>query len=316
MKLRELFPPIEPYNHGQLRVDKIHTLYWEECGNPDGVPVVFVHGGPGGGSSPTHRRFFDPSSWRIILFDQRGSGRSKPFQETLNNTTNFLISDLEKLRKHLKIERWHIFGGSWGSTLALAYAEKHPDYCLGLMLRGVFLFRKKEMDWFFRGIGNVFPEAWTKFAEFIHPDERHDLLKAYHRIFSGKDEVHKKEAIRTWLTYEISCSTMYPGDGPDFTFLNIRERAAIPVFEAHYMINGGFLKENQLLDNIDRVRHIPGVIVQGRYDMICPIVTANELHKSWPEAEYVIVPDAGHTSLEPGICSALIETTEKFKNIK
>ncbi len=316
MTLRELFPPLEPYIKGMLHVDDIHTLYWEECGNPEGTPVVFLHGGPGAGASPIHRRFFDPAVWRIIIFDQRGAGRSTPLYETQQNKTDFLISDIETLRHTRKVDRWHVFGGSWGSTLALAYAEKHPERCLSLMLRGICLLRKTEVEWFLHGLRNVFPEAWAQFSGFIAPEMRHDLLGAYARIFAGPDDALRREAIRLWLNYETTCSTLLPGKEKEGPLQDNDLRAAMPVLEAHYFKNNLFKPDNKLLENIHRIRRIPGVIVQGRYDMVCPIVTADELHRNWPEAEYIIVPNAGHSVMEPGIRSALIETTERFKGIK
>ena len=313
---RELFPPLEPHASGMMPVDEVHTLYWEECGNPEGVPVVFLHGGPGAGATPAHRRFFDPVVWRIIIFDQRGAGRSQPLGETHNNTTELLVQDIEVLRKYRGIDRWHVFGGSWGSTLALAYAEEYPERCLGLILRGICLMQRHEIEWFLYGIRIFFPEAWETFAGFVHADERRDLLAAYGRIFEGADEARKLDAIRVWAQYESACSVLMPntdalpGPGDD------RHRTGLALIEAHYFRNNLFTPDSKLLDNIDRIRAIPAVIVQGRYDAVCPIVTANELHRRWPEAEYHVVPDAGHSALEPGIRSVLIEATEKFKSIK
>jgi proline iminopeptidase len=316
MPPKELFPPIEPYAKGTLRVDDIHTLYWEECGNPEGLPVVFLHGGPGAGATPTHRRFFDPASWRIIIFDQRGAGRSQPLGETRNNTIALLIQDIETLRQDRKIERWHVFGGSWGSTLAIAYAEEHPEHCLGLMLRGICLLQKREIDWFLYGIRIFFPEAWETFAHFVPAEERRDLLAAYIRIFEGTDEARKKEAIRTWAQYESACSVLMPNTDTTARLDDDQHRTGLALIEAHYFRNNLFTPDNKLLANIDRICKIPALIVQGRYDAVCPIVTAHELHKAWPEAEYIIVPDAGHSALEPGIRSALVEATERFKEIK
>ncbi len=316
MALRELFPPLEPYLKGMLRVDDIHTLYWEECGNPKGVPVVFLHGGPGAGASPVMRRFFDPETWRIVLFDQRGAGRSTPLYETQRNTPDLLVADIETLRHTRKVDRWHVFGGSWGSTLALAYAQKHPERCLSLVLRGVFLMRKHEIDWFLYGLRNVFPETWSQFSGFIAPEHRNDLLGAYARIFEGPDDALRREAIRLWLHYETSCSTLLPAKDKEQPVRENDLRAAMPVLEAHYFRNNLFKPDNRLLDNVYLIRRIPGAIVQGRYDMLAPIVTADELHRHWPEAEYHIVSNAGHSATEPGIRDALIEVTEKFKSIK
>jgi proline iminopeptidase len=313
--LHELFPPLEPYVKGTLRVDDIHTLYWEECGNPEGTPVVFLHGGPGAGATATHRRFFDPASWRVIIFDQRGAGRSRPLGETRNNTTELLIQDIEMLRVTRKVERWHVFGGSWGSTLAIAYAEEHPEKCLGLILRGICLMQKHEVDWFLYGIRILFPEAWSKFANFVAPEERRDLHEAYVKIFQGSDEKRKLEAIRTWANYESNCSVLIPATPTTQVFNDDQHKTGLAMIEAHYFRNNLFTPDNKLLENVDRIRKIPAVMVQGRYDAVCPINTAHELHLRWPEAEYHIIPDAGHSALEPGIRSKLIEATEKFKTI-
>lgn len=316
MPLRELFPPLEPYVKGTMRVDEIHTLYWEESGNPQGVPVVFLHGGPGAGATPTHRRFFDPAIWRIVIFDQRGAGRSHPLGETRANTTQLLIQDIEALRQQRSIERWHVFGGSWGSTLAIAYAEEHPDRCLGLMLRGICLMQRHEIEWFLYGIRVFFPEAWQKFAQFVPAEDRHDLLSAYIKIFEGKDEKKKLEAIRTWSQYESTCSVLVPSPEGVSSLADDRHRTGLALIEAHYFKNNLFMPDTKLLDNVERIRKIPCILVQGRYDVVCPIATAFELHQRWPEAQYQIIPDAGHSALEPGIRSALIEATEKFKAIR
>nr|MDP9127753.1 prolyl aminopeptidase [Pseudomonadota bacterium] len=310
---RDLFPPLEPFARGMLAVDEIHTLYWEECGNPDGLPVVFLHGGPGAGCTPTHRRFFDPAAWRILLFDQRGAGRSEPLAETRRNTTALLIEDIETLRRHRLIDRWHVFGGSWGSTLAIAYAETHPQHCLGLILRGICLMQRREVAWFLYGVRTLFPEAWARFSGFIPEAEREDLLSAYIRIFEGDDQQRRAEAIRTWANFEGSCSSLRPPPDAAKVFGDERHHTGLAVIEAHYFKNNLFNSDSQLLDQVDRIRHIPAVIVQGRYDAVCPIITADELHQRWPEAEYRIIPDAGHSAMEPGIRSALIEATERFK---
>lgn len=316
MPIKELFPPLEPYAKGTIKVDDIHTLYWEECGNPQGVPAIFLHGGPGAGATPTHRRFFDPASWRIIIFDQRGAGRSQPLGETRNNTTELLIQDIEKLRTERNIERWHVFGGSWGSTLAIAYAEEHPSRCLGLILRGICLMQKHEIDWFLYGIRIIFPEAWEIFAHFVPPEERRDLLAAYGRIFEGNDDVRKRDAIRIWAQYESTCSVLVPNAEASQISSDETHRTGLALIEAHYFRNNLFTPDNKLLMNVGRIRRIPGIIVQGRYDAVCPINTAYDLHKAWPEAEYCVVPDAGHSALEPGIRSALVEATEKFKVLR
>jgi proline iminopeptidase len=287
-------------------------MYWEESGNPAGIPVVFLHGGPGAGSTPRHRRFFDPGDYRIIVYDQRGAGRSTPLGELRENTTPHLIADLETLRKHLNVERWFLFGGSWGSTLAIAYAEMHPECCLGLLLRGIFLCRPGEIHWFLYGLRSVFPEAWEKFSGFLPPEERTDLLGGYHRRLVDPDpEVHMPAA-RAWSVYEGSCSTLLPSSETVAYFAGDIVALGLARIEAHYFKNDIFLPENALLENAHRLRGIPGVIVQGRYDMVCPSVSAHELHLAWPQAEYRIVPDAGHSVWEPGILGELIDATQRF----
>ena len=315
MPRTELFPSIDPYQTGLLQVDAIHTLYWEQSGNPRGVPVVFLHGGPGAGASPTHRRFFDPTYYRIIILDQRGAGRSTPLGEIRDNTTDHLIADLEQLRTELDINRWHVFGGSWGSTLALAYAQAHPDRCLGLILRGIFLMRRSEIDWFLYQMRTIYPEAWTNFANFLPRDERGDLLESYYRRLTGSDPATRMAAARVWSVYEGACSTLLPS--PELLSASGEDTHALGLarIEAHYFRNNLFVPETRLLDQVDRIRHIPAVIVQGRYDIVCPIVTADELHRAWPEASYVVVPDAGHSAMEPGIRAALVAATEKFRNL-
>jgi proline iminopeptidase len=315
MKRRDLFPPIEPYQTGWLKVDDIHTLYWEVSGNPAGVPVVFLHGGPGAGTQTVHRRFFDPRKWQIILFDQRGSGRSEPHGETKANSTQHLIDDIEKLRTHLRVNRWHIFGGSWGSTLALAYAQTHPDKCLGLMLRGICLLEQHEIDWFLYGMRTVFPDAWENFASVVPPDQRNNLLDAYIKLMDDPNPDIRNRACIAWSGYESACSTLMPH--PDNSLIPDDGRRAIGIarLEAHYFRHNLFQPETALTDNIDRIRNIPAVIVHGRYDMICPVANAWKLHRLWPEAELAIIPDAGHAALEPGIRDRLIEATERFKDI-
>ncbi len=311
----ELFPPIEPYASGMLRVSDLHTLYWECCGNPDGLPVVFLHGGPGSGAAPAHRRFFDPKIWRIVIFDQRGAGRSVPRGEIRENTTAHLIQDIETLRAHLGIEKWHVFGGSWGSTLALAYGQAHAERCLGFVLRGICLWRGSEIDWFMEGMRTVFPESWEAFAAFIPPEKRGNLLQAYFDILTGTDEEKKMEAVRRWLNYEIGCSSLFPAVNPDTPLSPDDHRVALPLIEAHYFLHNRFEPDDKLLKDMPRIAHLPAVIVQGRYDIVCPIVTANELRRAWPKATYHIVPDAGHSVFEPGIRSALIGAMEKMKSI-
>ncbi|MDP2398661.1 MAG: prolyl aminopeptidase [Burkholderiales bacterium] len=309
----ELYPAIEPYKAGVLELDGRHRMYFEESGNPQGAPVVFLHGGPGAGAASAHRRFFDPAHYRIVIFDQRGAGRSTPLGEIRDNTTPLLVADIEKLRESLGIERWLVFGGSWGSTLALAYAEAHPERCSGLILRGIFLCRKSEIDWFLYGLRNLFPEAWRAFTAPIPEAERGDLLRAYHRRLTDPDPAVHLSAARAWSTYEGSCSTLLPSPETVAYFAGDVVALGLARIEAHYFINDIFLPENSLLDRADRIRNIPGIIVQGRYDAVCPIVSADDLHRAWPEAEYHIVPDAGHSAWEPGICAALVRSSEKFK---
>jgi proline iminopeptidase len=314
MARSELFPPIDPYQTGMMRVDDIHTIYWEQSGNPQGVPVVFLHGGPGAGASPTHRRFFDPAHYRIVVLDQRGAGRSLPLGEIRANTTDLLVRDLEQLRGTLGIERWMVFGGSWGSTLALAYAQAHPERVSALVLRGIFLMRRAEIDWFLYSMRMIFPEAWRRFAEFVEPAERGDLLGAYWKRLTGSDPVARMAAARSWSVYEGACSTLLPS--PELVSASGEDNHALGLarIEAHYFRENLFEPESRLLDGVDRIRRIPAAIVQGRYDVVCPIVSADELHRRWPEAEYVVVPDAGHSAMEPGIRAALVAATERFKD--
>lgn len=307
-----LYPPLTPYATGHLAVDALHHVYWETSGNPDGIPVLFVHGGPGSGTSPTQRRFFDPARYRIVLFDQRGAGQSVPHGELTDNTTPHLIADMEALRRELGIEQWLVFGGSWGSTLALAYAEAHPQRCLGLVLRGIFLCRKSEIDWFLYGIRAFFPEAQRRLADFIPADERHDLLSAYHRRLTDPDPRVHQPAAYEWATFEASCSTLLPNPDLIAAFGSDKTALSLSRIEAHYFVHNIFLPDNSLLDNITAIRHVPAVIVQGRYDAVCPLVSADDLARAWPEARYVIVPDAGHSAFEPGIARELVAACDRF----
>ena len=309
----DLFPPIEPFEHGMLDLDGRHQMYWEQSGNPDGVPVVFLHGGPGAGAGPVHRRFFDPTHYHIVVFDQRGAGRSRPFADITDNTTAHLIDDIETLRRHLSLDCWLVFGGSWGAALALAYAIAWPERCLGLVLRGIFLGTEPELNWFLGGMGIIFPEAWRALVGFLPEDEQGDVLGAYHARLTDADPAVHMPAAQMWSGYESACSNLLPRAGTDPSSGGGAASLDLARIEAHYFANRMFLGDNELLAGIERVRPLPGVVVQGRYDMICPIATADKLARAWPEAEYVIVPDAGHSALEQGIRSALVRATEKLK---
>jgi proline iminopeptidase len=309
----ELYPAIEPRGNGYLKVDDRHSLFWEHAGNPHGIPILFLHGGPGAGCTADHRRFFDPEIFRIILFDQRGSGRSTPRGEIADNTTTHLIADIERLRGLLGIERWILFGGSWGSTLALAYGESHPARCLGFILRGIFLGRAAEIEWFLYGMRGFFPEAWRSFAGHIPEAERGDLLHAYYRRLIDPDPLVHMPAARAWSVYEGACSTLKPNADSGRHFAADHVALALARIEAHYFVHRVFIDPEALLAGVSRIRHLPCAIVQGRYDVVCPIATADELARAWPEAEYVVVADAGHSAWEPGILAALVESTERFK---
>ncbi|WP_437669980.1 prolyl aminopeptidase [Sorangium sp. So ce131] len=312
---RTLYPEIEPYRAGRLRVSDLHEIYFEESGNPRGKPVVFVHGGPGGGTEPKQRRFFDPAAYRIVLFDQRGCGRSTPHACLEENTTWHLVSDMEALREHLGIERWQVFGGSWGSTLSLAYAEKHPDRVTELVLRGIFLLRKQELDWFYqRGAGAIFPDAWEEYLAHIPEAERGDLLGAYHRRLTSPDAEVQRRAARIWSVWEGRTSCLFVSQ--DLVAKTAAEDFALAFarIECHYFMNKGFFTtDTQLLDDVHHIRHIPTVIVHGRYDIVCPAESAWALHRAFPEADLRIVPDAGHSAMEPGILHELVEATDRFR---
>jgi proline iminopeptidase len=293
----------------------LHELYWEQSGNPDGKGVVFLHGGPGGGTEPRHRRFFDPRAYRIVLFDQRGCGRSVPHASLHDNTTWHLVEDIERLREHLGIDRWQVFGGSWGSTLGLAYAQAHPDRVTELVLRGIFTFMPDEVDWFYRaGTKVLYPDAYAEFIEALPPEERDDPIVNYHRRLTSDDPQVRRRAARAWSRWECKVATLLPDDDllahcDDPTF-----SLAFARIEAHYFVNGGFFtRPNQLLDDVHKVRSIPSVIVHGRYDVICPVRNAWRLHRAWPESQLVIVPDSGHSANEPGIGAALVAATDKFR---
>jgi proline iminopeptidase len=311
---RTLYPPIEPYRTEMLRVSDVHTLYFEESGNPNGKPVVFLHGGPGGGTDGKQRRFFDPAKYRIVLFDQRGSGKSTPHASLEDNTTWSLVSDIELLRAHLDVERWQVFGGSWGSTLALAYAEKHPTRVTELVLRGIFLLRTSELQWFYQwGTSQLFPDAWEKYVEPIPLEERGDLMRAYHTRLTSDDDAVRAAAARAWSTWEAATSHLHVNAEYIRRAGEDQFALAFARIECHYFVNKGFFdRETQLIDELPRIRHIPTVIVQGRYDVVCPLVTAWDLHRAFPEASLRIVPDAGHSAFEPGTVHELVLTTDRF----
>jgi proline iminopeptidase len=314
MSMRTQYPPIEPFDTGYLAVGDGHEMYYEQSGNPNGKPALFVHGGPGGGGDVNARRFFDPERYRIVVFDQRGSGRSRPHASLEANTTWHLVADMERLRAHLGLQRWLVFGGSWGSTLALAYAETHPPSVSELVLRGIFLLRQLELTWFYQfGASLLFPDQWQKFLEPIPPAERHDLLGAFHRRLRSPDAAERLAAARAWSVWEGATSSLLPNPKREDQFGAPEFALALARIEAHYFVNRGFFShENQLLDGIERIRAIPGVIVHGRYDVVCPIDTAFELHRRWPEADFRIVRDAGHSAFEPGITAELIAATDRF----
>ncbi|KAJ0971810.1 hypothetical protein J5N97_019769 [Dioscorea zingiberensis] len=314
---RDLYSHIEPYSSGFLKVSDLHTLYWEQSGNPSGHPVVFLHGGPGGGTSANNRRFFDPEFYRIILFDQRGAGKSTPHACLEDNTTWDLVDDIEKLRKHLGISEWQVFGGSWGSTLALAYSQSHPDKVTGIVLRGIFLLRKKELDWFYQGgAAAIFPDAWEPFRDFIPENERGNFLSAYHKRLNSDDMHTQVMAAKIWTTWELMTAHLIPNEENIKKGEDDRFNLAFARIENHYFVNKGFLPSDSfLLNNVDKIRHIKTVIVQGRYDVCCPMMSAWDLHKAWPEAELKVVPDAGHSANEVGIAAELVAANEKHKNI-
>jgi len=305
-----LFPPIQPNRHGMLKVDAMHTIYWEEVGNPDGVPVLFLHGGPGAGLSPQHRRFFDPQHYRVILFDQRGAGKSTPLGEWRNNTTQLLIADIETLREKFNIAQWLVFGGSWGSTLALAYGQAHPARCLGFILRGIFLCTASEIDWFLHGVEAFYPELYDEFVALIPENERSDLLKAYTARMLCDDPERYWPAARAWSRFEGRRVFLLPQ--PEETVSDTLD-LGVGRLESHYMAQLGFLEEGQLLRDVDKISHLPAVIVQGRYDVICPPVSAYRLHQAWPGSQLRMIADAGHGALETGIAAALVAATEQFR---
>jgi proline iminopeptidase len=312
---RTLYPDIEPFDSGRLPVSALHTLYYEQCGNPRGKPVVFLHGGPGAGCNPKSRRFFDPAHYRIVLFDQRGCGRSTPVAELRENTTGDLVDDIERLRAHLDIGRWQVFGGSWGSTLALAYAQAHPQRVSELVLRGIFMLRRWEIDWFYqKGCDAIFPDAWEEYLKPIPCEERGDLVGAYYRRLTSEDPAVRLAAAKAWSTWEGG--TSYLLQNPDYLATTGSDEFALAFarIECHYFVHRGFfLRDDQLLGNAYKLKNMPGVIVQGRYDVVCPARSAWHLHRAWPEADLRIVPDSGHSAFEPGITHELIEATDRLR---
>lgn len=308
-----LFPPLRSNASYSLAVDDHHTLYIEESGHSDGIPVVFLHGGPGAGCDSSHRRFFDPQRYRIILFDQRGCGKSRPHASLKDNTTADLVADLEKIRELLKIDQWLVFGGSWGSTLALCYAQSHPQRVLGLVLRGVFLCRDKDIAWFYEGgTGHLFPKEWQDFQKPVAPERRNDIIQAYYELLTSDNELVRMGAAKAWSVWEGKTLTLKPQKPVINQFSDPFRALSLARIECHYFVNNSFLEDNQILNNIDKIAEIPLVIVHGRYDVICPVTQAWELHKAWPGSELKIIDDAGHASSEPGIVNALVEATESF----
>ncbi|HHH89319.1 MAG TPA: prolyl aminopeptidase [Aliiroseovarius sp.] len=303
-----LYPAIKPYVSHSLAVEGPHVLHVEECGNPEGLPVLFVHGGPGAGCEPWHRCFFDPERWRIILFDQRGAGRSRPHAELTGNTTQALVEDMERIREHLNVKQWVLFGGSWGSTLSLVYAETHPEKVLGMILRGIFLCRAKEIEWFYqRGASRIYPDLWEDFINLIPEDERDDLPGAYYRRLTGEDEVQRMAAAKAWAIWEGRTANLKPKKSVVDHFSDPFTALSLARIEAHYFVNNAFLEDNQILRDAHKLRDIPGTIVQGRYDMICPMESAWDLYQHWTMAELHIISDAGHSALEAGTVDALIK---------
>ncbi|KGK40867.1 proline iminopeptidase [Nitrincola sp. A-D6] len=313
--MRALYPDITPYAEHRLDVDSIHQIYVEESGNPQGIPVIFIHGGPGGATSPTHRSFFNPNHYRIILFDQRGCGHSTPHASLENNTTSDLINDMETIRRHLGIEQWLLFGGSWGSTLALAYAQAHPGKVSGMILRGIFLCRQQDIHWFYQqGASAIFPDYWADFLQPIPDAEQHDLLSAYYQRLTADNEIARMAAAKAWSIWEGRCSTLHPNTDIAAHFGEPHVALAMARIEAHYFMNGCFMRPGQLLDDAYKLRDIPITLIHGRYDMVCPIEQAFALYRQLPHAEFNIIRDAGHSAFEPGITDNLIRATDRFAN--
>lgn len=314
--MKSLYPEIEPFDSGFLEVSEIHKIYYERVGNPDGIPVVFLHGGPGGGLIPMYRQFFDPQAFHIILFDQRGSGQSTPHAELRENTTWDLVKDIETLREKFGIEKWYVFGGSWGSTLSLTYGITHPDRCLGLILRGIFLTRRKELLWFYQyGASEIFPDFWEHFVKPIPEAERGDFMSAFYKRLTSEDKNVQLEAARAWSVWEGATSKLYPSADLMEHWEGEHEALQLARIECHYFMNNSFFpSEDFILENIDKIRNVSTVIVQGRYDVVCPIRSAWDLHRAFPEAEFIVVPDAGHSVSEPGITSALVDAMDKIRD--
>ncbi len=311
--MKGLYPSLHPYVRHTLPVEPPHELYVEECGNPKGLPVVFVHGGPGGGCEPYHRQYFDPERYRIVLFDQRGCGRSQPHAELSANHTQALVADMETIRQHLGIERWLVFGGSWGSTLGLVYAQAHPQRVLGLVLRGIFLCRDQDIHWFYQeGASRLFPDYWEDFIAQVPASERDDLVSAYYRRLTGEDELHRLSAAKAWSVWEARASSLLPKPALADHFSETHRALGMARIECHYFTHQSFLRVNQILEDMDKIRQIPGVIVHGRYDCVCPVDQAWALHQAWPEAELRIIDGAGHSAGEPGIVDALVSATDRF----
>lgn len=311
--MRKAFPAIRPYSTQSIAVTEPHQLYIEESGNPEGIPVLFVHGGPGGGTRQTDRCFFDPDKYRIILFDQRGSGQSKPHASLEDNNTAALVADIEVIRTTLGIERWVIFGGSWGSTLGLIYAQTYPGLVLGLILRGIFLCRDEDIQWFYQhGASQVFPDYWQQYMQIIPEAERGDMLQAYYTRLTGDNDIERMAAAKAWSVWEGRCATLHANDALVDHFANPHMAMAMARIEAHFFINKAFLEPNQIINNAHRLKDIPGTIVHGRYDMVCPVNQAFDLSHAWPEAKLKIIADAGHSSSEPGTTDALLCATEQL----
>ena len=314
MANEHFYPEIEPYATGMMPVDDIHTIYWEECGNPEGEPIVFLHGGPGAGATETDRRFFDPAHFRIILFDQRGTVRSTPQGETRNNSIKDLGRDIEQLREERGIETWHVFGGSWGSTLSLFYAQEYPSSCRSLTIRGIWLLRDEEIQWWLYGMRLVQPERWKVFAEHLPAEDRDDLLEGYWKKFHSPDVHEALQAAKVWSVYEGASCTLLPNPEFEAHFHDLEKAWCTARLEAHYFRNVRLDPDDLLLRRVDSIRHIPTFIVHGRYDIVCPVASAVDLHERWPESSLVIVPDAGHSSHEPGITRELVAATDRIRD--